>query len=99
MNIFCNIARSERSALNLRVKLGGLPLIVVKTTYAGETGFFFATHYRGGLGLISKNVAGTRDAARGPVALARYGRRAKPASELERATKKTAKVVVLAEAA
>ncbi len=96
MNIYCNLPRDERSALNRRVKLGLSSLIIVKTTYAGATGYFFATNYRDGLGLVSKNCAGNRDQARGSVALARYGRKA--VEYREKTSRKTAKVVV-AEAA
>ena len=93
MNIYCNIARGERSALNLRVKQKTLPLVVVKTTYLGVTGWFFATNYRDGLGLVSKNMAHIDgNKARQSEAKYRYGRGATTVSELVR--KQTAKVVV-----
>jgi hypothetical protein len=88
-NVIPNASRSLRSILRAKVITGALPLLVVGPkqlpSYAGKTGWFFATQYQGDLVTITKKPVATRDKAR-VEAVTRYGCKVK---EL-RAAKKAA---------
>ncbi len=85
-----NASRTVRSFLRSKVVGGELPLLLVGPkqlpSYAGKTGWFFATQYQGNLVTITKKPVSTRDKAR-VEAVVRYGCKVK---EL-RANNKTAK--------
>jgi hypothetical protein len=75
-----NAPRTVRSFLRSKVVSGDLPLLVVGpkqlSSYAGKTGWFFATQYQGNLVTITKKPVATRDKAR-VEAVVRYGRKVK----------------------
>lgn len=79
-NVIPNAPRHLRSFLRTKVQLGDLPLLVVGpkqlTSYAGRTGWFFATQHNGNIVLISKNSVRTRDIAR-TEAVVRFGQKIK----------------------
>lgn len=76
MNFVKNPARSLRSHLRLRVALGVLPLLLVGPKHSGAKGYFYATEFGGELVAITKRPVATRDEARGPEAVRRFGRKA-----------------------